>query len=102
MYWTYIVVAQRPERKAKHPNFRKDSFKIRPVQITQQPPVRFYVAGFYFFLWGRLYFLNHMTSPRWSGSSHLQLCTQILSKSLKATFKKPSAFQKGPVWGSTF
>lgn len=46
---------------------------------------------------GRLYFLNH----RWtslqdgSGSSHLQLCTQILSKSLKKQLSKPSAFQKG-------
>ena len=46
---------------------------------------------------GRLNFLNH----RWTtlqdggGSSHLQLWTQILSKSLKKQLSKPSAFQKG-------
>ena len=62
MYWTYIVVAQRPERKAKHPNLREDSFKIIPVQITQEPPVSFVCHWFLFLPMGRLYYLNH----RWT------------------------------------
>lgn len=53
---------------------------------------------------GRLYYLNH----RWAslqdggGSSHLQLCTQILSKTLekkkKTTISKTICLSKGPIW----
>ena len=92
------MVAQRPERKAKHPNLREDSFKIIPVQITQEPPVSFVCHWFLFLPMGRLYYLNH----RWTslqdggGSTIYNSVPKYFQKRLKKKqLSKPSAFQKG-------
>lgn len=98
MYWTYTVVAQRPKRRAKHPNLREDNFKIRPVQITQQPPV----TGFYFFLCATFIILTR-DGLLYKMGVEVAIYNSV-PKYFQKSLKKKSTFKtvclsKGTIWG---
>lgn len=106
MYWTYTVVAQRTETQAKHPNFRKDSCKVRSVQTTQQMPGRLCLTGFCFSLWLSFIIFNHRwASPLDGGTAaicssilnlpHLKLEKRHYLYCLQKILSEDSAFQRG-------